>query len=55
MIDMTNKVFGRLKVLRRTVNTSAGRAQWLCICLCGKETIVLGKALRNGSAGEKKK
>lgn len=46
--DITGQTFGYLTVIERANNTSAGLAQWKCVCKCGKETIVRGSCLRNG-------
>lgn len=49
VIDLTNQIFGKLKVLERAENTKDNKAQWLCQCDCGNKRIVVGKYLRNGS------
>jgi len=50
VIDLTNKQFGRLKVIKRVENDKDGNTQWLCQCNCdGKEIIVLGSSLRKGN------
>lgn len=46
VVDMTDLVFGRLTVIKRTENDKQGNAMWLCKCECGKEKIVLGHSLR---------
>ena len=46
---MTGKKCGRLKVLKRVDSTVQGRAQFLCLCDCGKEITVLGKNIRSGN------
>ena len=46
--DLTNKVFGRLKVIKRAENTKNNQAQWLCECECGNTTIVRTSYLNNG-------
>jgi hypothetical protein len=47
--DMTGQVFGRLTVLRRAPNNSAGDAHWVCSCSCGSPEIVVAAAtLRRG-------
>lgn len=52
VIDMTNERFGRLRVLSMEplVQDKDYRKQssWLCICDCGKETIVGSSLLRSG-------
>lgn len=51
--DLTGTRFGRLVVLERSEDKmySCGtkEAQWLCICDCGKQTIVSRSNLKNGS------
>ena len=47
LIDLTNHVFGRLKVLSRV--SATGQARWLCQCECGKTTIVPGYELRTNA------
>lgn len=61
-IDLTNKIFSRLKVLKQADNiqTPNGRSHvtWLCECECGEQIIVRGDNLRNGytvSCGCKRK
>ena len=49
LIDLTGRKFGRLTVVERAGNTKHGAAKWLCICECGKETVVIGDELRNGN------
>ena len=49
LIDLAGKTFGRLKVVCREENDNSGGARWLCICLCGKESIVFGSSLRKGA------
>lgn len=46
--DITGKRFGRLVVIERAANTKKGSAKWLCLCDCGKETIVRTSSLNNG-------
>ena len=46
LIDMTGKKCGKLTVIRRYGNSK--RAQWLCICECGREAIARGTELRSG-------
>ena len=48
MIEMTGKKIGRLTVINRVDNAKDGTAMWRCKCICGKETVVSGKNLRNG-------
>lgn len=47
--DLTNKKFGRLKVISYEGNNKYRKALWLCRCDCGKTKIVLGSSLLNNS------
>jgi hypothetical protein len=50
--DMTGKRFGKLTVINREgtyENKRSKLALWNCLCDCGKDVIVRGSALRNGS------
>lgn len=49
--DLTGQKFGRLIVLQRDFSERSNikRAYWLCQCDCGKQKIILGKNLLNGS------
>lgn len=47
VIDLTGQRFGKLKVISR-YGTKRNRATWLCLCDCGKETIVTSDKLRSG-------
>src|SRR5271154_1381355 len=40
--------FVKLTTIRRISKTAKSRTQWLCKCICGKETIVDSAKLRNG-------
>ena len=46
--EIGNK-YGALTVIARGPNTNEGRAQWVCECECGNQTVVLGKNLRSGN------
>lgn len=46
--DLTGQRFGRLLVLRHVGSNAQGRALFACGCSCGAQTIVVGKALRQG-------
>lgn len=48
-IDLTNKVFGRLTVVRREGTSAGGKAIWLCRCSCGEHSRVIGTHLRSGN------
>lgn len=51
MIDLTNREFGRLKVLHNTgIKTKYdGSYVWHCICECGTELDVAGRSLIRGN------
>jgi len=40
--------YGRLLVRSRAENARDTKAQWICLCDCGKPTVVKGQLLRNG-------
>lgn len=46
--DLTNKKFGRLKVINRAPNNKDRKTQWNCICDCGNKTIVRAGHLTTG-------
>lgn len=50
-IDLTEKVFGRLKVIEKSnLNSSDGTPLWRCVCECGKEGLYRQRNLiQNGS------
>lgn len=48
LIDISGKRFGNLTAIVRAKNLQ-NRPAWLCICDCGKETIVSAQALRSGN------
>lgn len=45
---MIGTKWGRLTVTGRAANRN-GQCSWICLCECGKESIVRGAALRNGT------
>ncbi len=47
-IDITDKVFGRLRVIRRLGCDKHGNAFWLCKCECGNEKRISSASLRRG-------
>lgn len=47
-IDMTNQQFGLLTVLAYS-HTSAKKAYWHCVCVCGSRPIIAGANLRSGN------
>lgn len=48
-IDMTGRIYGRLKVVSRSGASKSGNAKWLCKCSCGRSTVVEGVELRKGA------
>ena len=48
IIDLTDKRFGKLKVLHK-IPSDSRYALWRCLCDCGNETIVRGTSLRYGA------
>lgn len=53
LIDLTNKIFGQLTVIRRVstkkMPSGATKIFWLCECSCGNNCIVEGNALKTGN------
>ena len=47
VIDLHGLRFGRLLIKSRGENSVKGNAKWVCVCDCGKETIVVGTSLRS--------
>jgi len=47
-IDLTDREFGKLTVIRDTGRRKSRRPIWLCKCECGKEVEILAKYLLNG-------
>jgi len=45
VIDLTGKLFGTLTVIER--NFSRNQTSWLCLCECGKQTVVSSAALKS--------
>lgn len=46
IIDLTNKKFNRLTVIKRVENNKLNKVCWLCKCECGNEIIVESQNLR---------
>jgi len=44
-VDLTGRVFGRLRVIRFDGRGERRQARWLCACECGREVGVLGARL----------
>lgn len=49
---ITNKTFGRLKVIRNTYQTKHNVYLWECLCKCGKITNVRTDMLKSGKLKE---
>ena len=47
-IDLTGQKFGRLTVIEEAGRDKSRNIKWMCVCECGKETIVRGSNLKNG-------
>ncbi len=47
--DLSEKIFGKLSVIKRIENASNGDAQWLCQCECGKIISRRASSLMNGT------
>ena len=48
--DLTGQWFNRWHVIERAENDKRGQAQWHCRCICGNESVVAGKDLRQGKS-----
>jgi hypothetical protein len=48
LIDLTNKRFGRLTVIKRAENIKPKITIWECHCDCGNKIIVIGSLLKKG-------
>jgi hypothetical protein len=46
--DLTGQRFGKLVAIKRVENNKHNKAQYLCRCDCGNETIVCGSVLKKG-------
>lgn len=49
VIDLTDRVFDRLTVIRRDGSNDKGLAVWVCRCSCGGTVRVQGVSLRTGN------
>ena len=47
-LDLVGQVFGRLTALTQVIPPGGGRAKWICLCECGKRTLVDTGHLRSG-------
>lgn len=48
LIDLTGRRFGRLVVMEREQHRKSKGIAWVCMCDCGKKTIVTSDKLKNG-------
>ncbi len=48
--DLTDKIFGRLLVLRRAPGRADHVSRWVCRCQCGEQEEIAGASLRNGAS-----
>lgn len=48
-LDLVGKKFTNLLVLKRIDSNQHRRRTFLCLCDCGKKTIVIGSKIKNGS------
>ena len=46
--DLTGQKFGRLTVAEKKGTDNRGEVLWVCECVCGEQSIVLGGNLRSG-------
>ena len=46
--DLTGQTFNRLTVIGRGENTKNGKAQWICLCECGQNSVVTTDSLKRG-------
>lgn len=48
LIDLTGKMFGRLRVVERSATQRRAHVTWTCVCVCGAVVHVSGPELRGG-------
>lgn len=48
-LDLTGAKFGRLTAVKTAIREHGKHTKWLCVCECGKETLVTVQRLRDGS------
>src|SRR6266498_2663561 len=49
VVEMKNRKFGTLVVLRQAGRSSEGNVLWRCRCTCGREIVTRGSHLRSGN------
>jgi len=47
--DITSQTFTDLTVVERGADDKSGNVRWICVCICGNETLTRGPELRQGS------
>lgn len=47
-VDLTGKKYNMLTVIEREGTGNGGDVRWLCVCDCGKQTVVLANNLKRG-------
>ena len=50
ILDLTNRVFGKLTAIKRSGVDKHGHSLWLCECECGNEKTVMGDHLVRGNS-----
>lgn len=48
MVDIKGEKFGKWTVIQENGKNRHGQLMWLCVCECGKESVVMGGDLRTG-------
>ena len=48
-IDLTNKKFNKLTVIKEHSTTRNGHIRWVCVCECGNPCNILGTHLKQGT------
>lgn len=46
--DLTNHIYGNLRVLHRVPANESGHAMWMCRCMCGAHKIASYSNLKSG-------
>ena len=49
LVDLTGQKFGRLLVVKEAGRAKEGAAKWLCLCDCGTQVVIRGRALMSGN------
>lgn len=48
ILDLTGMIFGRLIVVKRRDNTKDDSRRWICLCRCGRKSLVMTSNLKSG-------